>query len=117
MGMIYNNVTLVYDFDENLEKIRAKAIEIFDPVVKKHYEKLKTDGEFITEIFVTPTNGETYFMIHSCGSKLGWTNDVDFGNARSEFVRYCEDMDVLQLATIEFGENDRPVLSDCLPGY
>lgn len=29
--MIYNNVTLVYDFDENLEILRSKAIEIFEP--------------------------------------------------------------------------------------
>lgn len=114
MGKILNEITLVYDSDENLEKAREKAIEIFDPLIKEHYVKIKTDGEFITNIFVTPTNGETYFIIHSCGSKLGWKINSDFEVARDTFIKYCEDNEILQVATIEFGENDRPCLTQSL---
>lgn len=111
MGMIYNHVTLVYDCGEQLQDFRNMAIEIFKPLIDEHVGNIETDGEFVSEVFTSLTNGEEFFIVNTDGSKSGWDTNNRFQRARKEFVDYCEANGVVQIATIEFGDNDSPTLT------
>jgi len=112
MGMILNHVTLVYDYDERLQELRNKAIEMFDPLMHERVQTMKTDGEFVSPIISSLSNGEEFFIINTDGSKVGWETNSAFQKVRKEFVQYCRDYGAMQVATIEFGENDKPILTD-----
>lgn len=112
MGMIYNHVTLVYDFNiKRLEPLRKKAIELFFPLLERDSD-IKTDGEFVSQIFTSPINNESFFIISTDGSKIGWEANSEYQEVRKIFVGYCEEYGVMQIATIEFGDNDSPIITD-----
>lgn len=110
MGRICNHVTLVHDYGNELREVRKKAIELFEPLFVKRAGSTKVDGEFVSEIFTSVTNGEEFFIVGTDGSKSGWETNNEFERVRKEFLEYCEDVDVYQVATIEFGDIDNPRL-------
>lgn len=113
MSTIVNHITLVHDYDERLVELRNKAIEIFDPLIKER-SNMKTDGEFISSIFTSVTNDEEFFIISTDGSKNGWETNTEFEQSRAEFIKFCDKFGAIQVATVEFGENDKPVITDVI---
>lgn len=108
MGMIYNHVTIVWAVEEEeLEEARNRAIELFDPLIKERVHPIKTDGEFVSQIFTSVSNGQTFFIISTDGSKFGWETNKKFQKVREKFIKDCED-NLIETATVKFGGGDEP---------